>query len=185
MRPRVILLALAVALPVAAGCGDGGDDGSEKPTTGTDTGTVQSGGGGGSTAGAPDACSLLEDGEVSASVGGAAKPDERTGQTIDGFDLSQCEWKGADGTVTVAVVGTPKRFEQHRERGLGEPVDGLGDGGLVERGTSLETRGSTSGRTVFVLDGDRTLVVALNRGRADVPPDDVVELARAAHGRLP
>jgi len=74
----------------------------------------------------------------------------------------------------------------HEERDRGEPVEKLGDRALVETGTSLEDFGGTGGRTVFVLDGDRTLVVALDRGRSEeVTVDAVVELARSAHERLP
>jgi hypothetical protein len=176
---RVILLALVVALPGVAGCGDddggsggGGGYGANRPAT-TDTTTTVA-----------DACSLLEDAEVSARVGRAGAPDKRDGETLDGFTLSQCEWEGPDGEVAVAVVGSPARFEQHRDRGRGVPVPGLGDGAVVEQGTSLEDRGGTRGRTVFVLDGETTLVVALAHGREDVPADEVVALARAAHGRL-
>jgi hypothetical protein len=168
MRPRLLLCALALT-PVTALAACGGDDETDASSTPAEV----------------QACELLEDGEVAAKVGDGAAGAPRTGQTIDGFDLRQCEWKGANGTVTVAVVGSPERFEMHKQRGLGEPVDSIGDGGLVERGTSLESRGSTRGRTVFVLDGDRTLVVALDRGSADVAPDEVVALARSAHGRLP
>jgi hypothetical protein len=171
------MLALAVALPAAAGCGDGGEADSERSTTQSGTGTAGSA--------ATDACSLLEDGEVAARVGGAARAVPRTGDTLDGFPLSQCEWKGPDGRVTVVVIASPKRFEMHADRGLGEPVRGLGDGALVEQGTSLESRGGTSGRTVFVLHGDRTLVVALDRGRQEeVATDEIVEVARSAHGNL-
>jgi hypothetical protein len=173
---RGILVASAVALVAAAGCGGDDDGGSDKPATaGTDTGTV-----------AADSCKLLTNQEIEAQIGPGFAPDEKTGRTLDNFSLSQCVWEAGEGKVGLAVVGSPERYRMHEQRGTGEAVEGLGDAALVETGTSLEDRGGTGGRTAFVLDADRTLVVVLDKGRQEqVSVEEVVELARAAHGRLP
>ena len=180
MSARAILLAAAVALPVATGCGGDEDGDSSPPAKGEDTRAAEPRG--------PDAdaCELLTTDEIEARIPRAAAPDEKTGRTLDDFPLSQCAWEAGDSMVAVAVVGSSERYRMHKARGRGEPLDGLGDAALVETGTSLEDRGGSGGRTVFVLDGDRTLVVALDRGRqAEVTVDEVAELARSAHRRLP
>jgi hypothetical protein len=169
MAVRVTPLALVLAA-LATGCGDD-DSGSDEPAP---------------RAAASDACELLTDAEIAVRLGGAAEPIERGGRTLDDFALSQCRWERGDARIGVAVVGSAERYRQHERRDLGEPVTGLGEAALVERGTSLEDRGGTGGRTVFVRDGDRTLVVALDLGRQqEVTADAVVELARSAHERLP
>jgi hypothetical protein len=174
MAARAILLASGLALLGAAGCGE--DDrkpGTERPDAGT--GTT-----------AADACELLTSDEVEARLGRAPAPEKKTGKTLDGFALSQCVWEEGDGRLAVAVVGSGERYRMHEQRDQGEPVEGLGDGALVETGTSLEDRGGTGGRTVFVVDGNRTLVVALDEGRQkEVTVDAVVDVARSAHARLP
>lgn len=172
---RSISLALVLAL-LAAGCGDDDEPASTAPPeTKAPTAAVA------------DACELLTGEDVSAALGRTPRPDERSGRTIDGFALSQCVWEEGERTVAAAVIASPERYRQHERRGRGEAVEGVGEAALVETGMSLEDRGGTGGRTVFVLDGGRTLVVALRRGREeqDVTVDEVVGLARSAHGRLP
>jgi hypothetical protein len=195
-RPHAIAVALVVAL-LAAGCGDD-DEGvfeegsgpretvttTQDGTTDTEPGGNTEGGGSGGAASVPDACKLLPDAEVAELIGGTAKPEAKTGQTIDEFPLSQCVWERGKAGVAVAVVGSPERYQQHKKRGAGEPVKDLGDAALVEPGTSLEDRGGTGGQTVFVRDGERTLVVAFNSGR-DTSPDAAVDVARKVHARLP
>jgi hypothetical protein len=167
-KRRVISL-LSVLVLLAAGCGDD-EPSSDNRAPGRSA----------------DSCKLLTNDEIAARIGGGFEPEAKTGRTLDAFALSQCVWEAGDAKVAVAVVGSAERYRMHEKRDLGEPVEGLGDAALVETGTSLEDRGGTGGRTVFVLDGDRTLVVALDRGRSEeVTVDAVVELARSAHERLP
>jgi hypothetical protein len=197
-RAHVIAVAL-VAASLAAGCGGDDDDGVFEEGSGPretvtetqdgTTGTEPSGGGQGEESGGaasvPDACELLPDAEVAKLLGSVPKPEKKDGQTLDEFPLSQCVWEEGKAGVAVAVVGSTQRYRQHEQRGVGEPVKGLGEAALVEPGTSLEDRGGTRGRTLFVRDGDRTLVVALNGGDRDVSVDAIVDLARDVHARLP
>ncbi len=195
-RVNAIAVALAIAA-LASGCGDDDEgvfeEGSgpvETTTTTTDASTdtgaaTETDGrdGGAPGASAPNACELLPEDRVKALIGAASKPEEKDGQTLDGFPLSQCVWERGEAGVAVAVVGSPERYLQHKKRG-GDAVEDLGDAALVERGTSLEDRGGTGGRTVFVRDGERTLVVALNTGERETSVDAAVDLAREVHGRL-
>ena len=130
------------------------------------------------------ACDLLTAEEVEAHTGPDPSLDPRAGKTLDGFDLSQCVWSAGGRRVGVAVVGSTERYELHDSLDRGERVRGLGDGAVVESGTSLEDRGDTEGRTAFVLDGERTLVVAVDIGDERPAVDEVAELARTALGRL-
>jgi hypothetical protein len=173
MTARAILLTATLALAGAAGCGEDDDGGSEPSAPARDAGIA-------------DACELVTRDEIEASVRRVPESDRRSGDTLDGFALSQCVWEAGDRRLAVAVVESSARYRQHERRGRGEPVRELGDAALVETGTSLEDRGGTGGRTVFVLDGDRTLVVAFDHGgETRVSMGAVVDLARSAHARLP
>ena len=173
-----MLLACAAALLCLAGCGDDEEAADDRPA-GAETATT-------ATQDAPTAaaCDLLTAEEVEAHTGPDPSVDPRTGETLDGFDLSQCVWSARGGRVGVAVVGSTERYELHDSLDRGERVRGLGDGAVVEPGTSLEDRGDTEGRTAFVLDGRRTRGVALDTGDERPAVDEVAELARRALERL-
>lgn len=196
MRARAVVLGLAVTLAVpAAACGNDGEPTAATgtttttaPTTAT-TATTASDGDATTTAApagaTPDPCTLVAAAEVEAVAGLGATAAAEDGESIDGLAFRQCVWEAeaTSSLVAVAVVEGADRYEQHAERGLGEPVDGLGDEALVEAGVSLETHGATGGRTVVVLDGDRTVSVAVKR-QGETPVDEVVTLAASVLDRL-
>ncbi len=181
-----------------ASCGD--DDGGEASQASTPpapAATAPTTTGAGEVA---DACKLLTDAEVTQQLGNGAKRERKAGTSLDEHPFTQCRWTAGKKEIGVVVIATTARFETHSKLAGGSTVSGLGDAATVRRGTSLETRGGTGGRTVTVKDGGRTLVVALDLGgtvgvtvqsngatateNEPVSDADVVALARVAHARL-
>ena len=127
---------------------------------------------------------LVTDDEATALLGGELS-ETQTG-------TSGCAWVGpeteAGDSNSLAVEVYSSRFAYERLTGqlagVGEPVAGLGDEAVALEGFSSQTLGSTCGRTVVALLGERTLQVALCLGDTPVTIDQVVAVAQQAAGRL-
>lgn len=88
-----------------------------------------------------------------------------------------CEWTGNDEIVSVAVFKSAAAFDLLSAR-LFEPKDvtGVGDEGAAGSGYTSETSGGTSGMTLVVREGRRTVRVSASLD--DTTPEQLTGLAQ-------
>jgi hypothetical protein len=84
--------------------------------------------------------------------------------SIDETEITRgCEWSGDDEILSVAVFKSGAAFDLLRARLFeGQDVSGIGDSAAAGSGYTSETSGGTSGMTLVVRDGRRTVRVSLS-----------------------
>jgi len=130
-------------------------------------------------------CDALTDPQVGEQIGADFQSRSDSGKALDGFRFEECTWESpAGGKITVGVVSSAARYTSIERALRGAPglerVDGVGDEAFTASGFSSEERGGTGGRTVYIRDGERTVLVALDPGEGETPPARVVGLAKDA-----
>lgn len=132
-----------------------------------------------------DVCGLLGEGTVASLVA----TDPIVEGPVAGFaGGASCLW--SDGTdenrlaVTVAGAGYYEQVKEGYGEELIEPVDGVGDEAFSADGFNYAAGGGTQGRSLFVLVGDRTLVIALAPRSGAATTTQLEELAGEALASL-
>jgi hypothetical protein len=111
-----------------------------------------------------DCSEIVTDDEASALLGVAA-----TGTNEDGTCTYTGESTGRDDAVlAVDVYESSLAFDRLTESAQNQDVPGVGDGATAVEGFNSFSSIKTCGRTLFVKDGERTVVVAVCAG--DTPP---------------
>ena len=124
---------------------------------------------------------LVTDAEIEALIGPSPTLTEGQG----------CEWEtstngGVDSnTLGVDVYASPEPYEGYVDRHeLSEQAPGLGDAAVTTSGFETAGTSRSCGRTVVVLAGERTVLVALCLGDEDVAVDRLRPIADQVLARL-
>jgi hypothetical protein len=132
-----------------------------------------------------DVCGLLDENTVASLV----TADPTVEGPVAGFaGGASCLWSDEleERQLAVTVAGADY-YEQVKDgygESLIEPVSGLGDEAFSADGFNYAAGGGTQGRSLFVLVGDRTLVVAYNPGEGSATTDQLTDPAREALASL-
>jgi len=134
--------------------------------------------------GGVDPCDLLGGDTITSVVG--------SGPTVDGPQSGfaggvSCVWEGDDGSelaVTVAAASYYDQVSDAYEASGVEQVSGLGDEAFVADGFNYAAGGGTSGRSLFVKTGERTVVVAVDPADGEPTNDQLSTLAEEVLGGL-
>lgn len=100
---------------------------------------------------------------------------------------TSCRWEAADGGEIAVTVAGSSYYDQVVSAYTGvttTTVTGLGDQAFVADGFNDAAGGGTSGRSLFVRTGDRTVVVALNLTDQQPTDQQLTELADAVIASL-
>jgi Protein of unknown function (DUF3558) len=145
---RTLLTAAAGTLLAGCSGGPSASAGAAAAPTGAVTGSTVSVGPG--TAGELDPCAMLTTDQVTAALGEASGPGERTRV----FDTPKCEWEPASGhNGTVALeVGPWEGDPGIKPLNAGSPVSGIGDEADDHRGTGLYVREASRGLWIWVFN---------------------------------
>lgn len=135
--------------------------------------------------GGTDPCELLTADEVEAALGVDASP---SGPETGFGTGAGCSWEADDAELGV-FVATSNHFTQMQGNYDDGNIDyttvrGVGDEAMLVDGFSSASSFSTDGATLVILDGDRTVTVAIERDDAPIGESDLVPLAKKVLDRL-
>lgn len=100
---------------------------------------------------------------------------------------TSCRWEAADGGEIAVTVAGSSYYDQVAGAYTGvttTTMSGLGDQAFVADGFNYAAGGATSGRSLFIRTGDRTVVVALNLTNPQPTDQQLTELAEAVIASL-
>lgn len=127
--------------------------------------------------GGVDTCELIDDATVESVVGQEAQVEGPEPGFAGG---TSCVWEGVDGSRLAVSVADASYYEQVAgayDHAAKEAVTGVGDEAFVADGFNYASGGGTSGRSLFVKSGDRTVVVAIDHDGDVVATADLRDLA--------
>jgi len=133
-----------------------------------------------------EVCDLVTDDEVKELIGETGTPD---GPKTGFGGGAGCIWTADDdGRVGVYVANAQyyrDTIEDYRDSSLTpESVAGLGDEAVIVTGFNSASAFSTSGLSLLILDGDRTVLLAADRDDDRVSEDALQEIAEKVLDRL-
>jgi len=117
----------------------------------------------GATDAAVDVCATVSPATVTRLLGKAVDGTSGVGDLGTG-PMPYCRWEAdRDNEIAVTMLEARQYVEAGAAQGVEVPsVPGLGDRAWIGQGFAYGGGGGSSGRTVYVLDGDRALMVALD-----------------------